>query len=959
MPSRTPSNATTPVDGEISFGSFRLRPSQQLLLDDDKPIPIGARALDLLITLVERAGDVVTKDELISRVWPNVAVEEGNLRTQMAIIRRALRDGEAGTRYIVTIPGRGYRFVSPVSRSAERDTSPIGERTSQPASHIPTRLTRVIGRADSISEVTNRLTRRRFTTIVGPGGIGKTTVALAVAEQQTDIYKDGICFVDLASLIDPLTMPSTLASMLGLAIASKDIIAELTTYLRNKHFLLVLDSCERFVEAAAVLAEKLLKGTVDLHVLATSREPLRAEGEAIYRLSPLTTPSTSDRLSAEEALAFPAVELFVERAASSIDTFELIDEDAPVVADICRQLDGIALAIELAAGRVSTLGVKGVATHLKDRFRLLTRGKRTALPRHQTLEATLDWSYEMLPPRERATLRRLSVFPGNFALEGASAIAADSDITAGEVLDIVDELVSKSLISADVRGVERAYRLLDTTRAYATKKFIESGEPEQTTQRHAEYCLGFLEKTHTGKETSPTTEFLTAATPLIDDIRTALNWAFSPNGNANIAVELTTATIPLWTHLSLNAECRKHVELALSYAETGADADIHRDMKLFAALGATLIYTEGPGPKANEAWENSLKYAERLGDTDYQLRALWGLFQVRFNTGGFRSALNVAEQLRRLAASSTDPADTLLGDRLVGLAHFYLGDHISGRRHIESMLDGYSSLIKDTHIVRFQFDQTIVAKAILARILWALGQPDEAMRRVHELVEEAKSTNHAMSLSLGLAQAACPITLWRGDFAAAESFIRLLVEHTAKHGLDLWNSWGHCFEGMLLIARGDHQPGLRALRAAMNKLPQHNMRYGGTYAYLAEAMGATRDISGGLSVIQEAIGRSEQDEERWHIAEFLRIKGELFRLKNGPSAVEAAEESFQQSLDWARRQGVLSWELRAAISLARLRMKQKRTTEARDLVASTLARFEEGFETADLVAAKNLVDRLP
>jgi predicted ATPase len=324
---------------------------------------------------------------------------------------------------------------------------------------------------------------------------------LAVAEQQTDIYKDGICFVDLASLIDPLTMPSTLASMLGLAIASKDIIAELTTYLRNKHFLLVLDSCERFVEAAAVLAEKLLKGTVDLHVLATSREPLRAEGEAIYRLSPLTTPSTSDRLSAEDALAFPAVELFVERAASSIDTFELIDEDAPVVADICRQLDGIALAIELAAGRVSTLGVKGVATHLKDRFRLLTRGKRTALPRHQTLEATLDWSYEMLPPRERATLRRLSVFPGNFALEGASAIAADSDITAGEVLDIVDELVSKSLISADVRGVERAYRLLDTTRAYATKKLIESGEPEQINQRHAEYCLGFLEKTHTGKET--------------------------------------------------------------------------------------------------------------------------------------------------------------------------------------------------------------------------------------------------------------------------------------------------------------------------------------------------------------------------------------------------------------------------------------------------------------------------
>jgi predicted ATPase len=755
-----------------------------------------------------------------------------------------------------------------------------------------------------------------------------------------------------------LTMAGTIASMLGLAIASRDIVAELIAYLRDKHYLLVLDSCERFVEAAAVLAETLLKGTRNLHVLATSREPLRAEGEAIYRLSPLTTPSASGRLSAEEALSFAAVELFVERAASSTDTFELIDDDAPIVADICRQLDGIALAIELAAGRVGTLGVKGVATYLTDRFRLLTRGRRTALPRHRTLEATLDWSYEMLPPRERAILRRLSVFPGTFALDSACAIVADDEITAGEILDIVDELVSKSLVSADVRGVERAYRLLDTTRAYSAKKLIDSGEPEQIAGRHAQYCLAFFETARAGRQTPPTTEFLVTATPLLDDIRAALNWGFSPNGDHGVAVALTAATIPLWTHLSLNFECRKYVENALSYAQDGADADMHRDMTFFAALGATLIYTEGPGPKANAAWQTALTHAEKLGNTDYQLRALWGLFQVRFNTGEFRSALDVAEQLRRLAAHSTDPADPLLGDRLVGLSHFYLGDHVSGRRHIESMLDGYSNLAKDTHIVRFQFDQTIVAKTILARILWALGHPDQAMDRVHQLVSDARSTDHAMSLALGLAQAACPIALWRGDFSAAESFIKLLVEHTTKHPLDLWKNWGHCFEGMLLIARGEHHPGLRLLRAAMNRLPQHHMRYGGVYAYLAEALGATGEISNGLSVIQEAIGRCEQDDERWHMAEFLRIKGELFRLQNGPSAVEAAEDSFHQALDWARRQSVLSWELRAAMSLARLRLSQMRTAEARDLVAPTLARFEEGFETADLIAAKAFVDHL-
>ena len=950
---------TAPADIEFSFGSFRLVPTRQLLLDGDQPVAIGARALEILIALVERAGDVVSKGELIRRAWPNVVVEEGNLRTQMAILRRSLRDGEAGARYIVTVPGRGYRFVSSVSRSAEGATSSASARSPQSGSRIPIRLTRVIGREDTISAVTGRLSEGRFTTIVGPGGIGKTTVALAVAEQQAGLFQDGICFIDLASLIDPSTLPGTLAAKLGVPIAQHDMLPRLTAHLRDKHVLLVLDSCEKFVEAAAFLAETLLKETLALHILATSREPLRAEGEAIYRLSPLTTPATtSGRLTAQQALCFSAVELFVERA-SSTDTFALIDDDAPIVADICRQLDGIALAIELAAVRVGTLGVNGIAAYLKDRLRLLTRGRRTALPRHQTLEATLDWSYEMLSPREQATLRRLAIFAGNFALAGARAIGSESDAHSDDVLDVVDELVSKSLVSAEVGdGSGRTYRLLDTTRAYASKKLIESGEAEQISQRHARYCLNCLRAEGATQMGAPKTEFLVKAASLIDDIRAALNWAFASDANFDIAAELTTAAIPLWTHLSLNAECRSYVERALSHQPPGMDTNMGRDMRLFAALGATLIYTEGPGPKATTALENSLRCAEQLGDTDYQVRALWGLFQVRFNTGEFRNALRLANRLRLLAMNSTDPSDLLLGDRLIGLSHFYLGDHISGRRHIESMLDGYNRLTEDTHIVRFQFDQVIVARTILARILWALGEPDHAMRIVHELVAEARSTSHAMSLSLGLAQAACPIALWRGDFAVAESFIQLLIEHTTRSALDLWRAWGNCFDGMLLIARQDYHSGLRALRAAMNQVPQHNMRYGGCYAYLAEALGATGQISAALSVIQEAIGRCEQDEERWHIAEFLRIRGELFRLQRGPSAVAAAEESFLQSLDWARRQGVLSWELRAAKSLARLRVEQMRTVEARELVASTLARFNEGFETTDLVSAKRFVEQL-
>jgi len=950
---------SAPADRDFSFGSFRLLPSRQLLLDGDKPVAIGARALDILVALVERAGEVVVKGELIRRAWPNVFVEEGNLRTQIALLRKVLRDGEAGARYIATVPGRGYRFVAPVSHSTGRPALSEGASSSRRTSHMPVRLTRVIGREGNIGEVATRLVQRRLITIVGPGGIGKTTVATAVAERQATSYGDGICFIDVASLIDPATLPGTLAAQLGISTGSRDTLPTLTAHLRDKRVLVVLDSCEKFIDAAAVLAETLLKETLDLHILATSREPLRAEGEALYRLSALTTPTiTSARLSAQEALAFTAVELFVERA-SSTDAFALIDDDAPIVADICKQLDGIALAIELAAVRVGTLGVKGIAAYLKDRFRLLTRGRRTALPRHQTLEATLDWSYEMLSSRERATLRRLAIFPGNFALSAAHAIVADAASDADDVLDVVDELVAKSLVSADAGGgSERAYRLLDTTRAYATKKLNESGETERISRHHAEYCLDFLDADGRSGSASPNLEFLVGAAQLIDDIRAALNWAFSSEASIDIALQLTTATIPLWTHLSLNAECRRYVERALSCERPGAETDADRNMKLFAALGASLIYTDGPGEKAQSALESSLKYAEQLGNADYQVRALWGLFQVRFNTGQFQYALKVAKQLRLLAESTTDPADPLLGDRLIGLSHFYLGDHISGRQYIESMLDGYNRLLEDAHIVRFQFHQVIVAKTILARILWALGEPDRAVNKVHELVAEAKATNHAMSLSLGLAQAACPIMLWRGDFAAAESFIKFLLEHTTKHALDLWKAWGHCFEGMLLIARHDYHGGLRALRAAINKVPQHNMRYGGAYAYLAEALGATGQISAGLATIQEVIGRCEQDEERWHMAEFLRVRGELFRLQRGPSAAQAAEESFLQSLEWARRQRVLSWELRTAMSLARLRVEQTRIAEARNLVASTLERFAEGFGATDLVMARALIDQL-
>jgi predicted ATPase/DNA-binding winged helix-turn-helix (wHTH) protein len=474
--------------GAILFGPFRLLPAQRLLLRAGKPVRLGSRALDLLIALVERAGELVGKNELIARVWPDTIVEEGNLKVHVAALRRALRDGRAGNRYLINIPGRGYRFVTPVTLVENPQLSAPSTAATKRERNLPTGLTALIGRADKINELTEQLQQWRFLTIVGPGGIGKTAVALAVAERLAETYEHGVCLVDLALVSDPLLVPSALAAALGLESRSDKALPGLIAAVRNKRMLLVLDNCEHVIASAATLAAQVLSGATRMHILATCREPLRAEGEHIYRLPSLASPPSSARLTATEVLAFPAVQLFIERAAASLGKFELSDADAPFVADICAKLDGVPLAIEFAAARVAVFGIPGLSSRLDDRLRLLTSGRRTALPRHQTMRATLDWSYEFLPELERLVLRRLGVFSGAFSLEAASTVAASEEIIELEVAERIANLVAKSLVAVDLSGAVVRYRLFETTRAYALEKLTESGEFEKFARQHAEFC---------------------------------------------------------------------------------------------------------------------------------------------------------------------------------------------------------------------------------------------------------------------------------------------------------------------------------------------------------------------------------------------------------------------------------------------------------------------------------------
>ena len=478
----------------FSFGPFHLIPTQRLLLEAEKPLRIGSRALDILITLVEHGGELVSKEELMARVWPKMFVEPANLTVHVAALRRVLGDGRNGNRYLVNIPGRGYRFVTPVSvADGEMPPLPVPQPIVPNAAHnLPAQVTKLVGRSEALRVLARQLSEERLVTIVGPGGVGKTSVALAVAETVAADYEHGVWLVDLAHLSDPRLVPGALASVQGQEALSDNPIPALVESLRGKQMLLVLDNCAHLIEAAASLAVGMLRGAPGVRILATSREPLRVEGERRHRLSPLEVPSASASLTAAEALRFSAIELFVQRAAARLDEFELRDRDVSIVVDLCRKLDGLPLAIEFAAGQIDTFGVRGLSARLAGGLQQLTGGYRTALPRHQTLRAMLDWSYDWLQEPERVVFRRLSIFDGEFSLEAANIVAAGGEVAAAEVVDHVASLARKSLVTADVFGKKPAYRLLETTRWYAQEKLRESGEFDALARRHTECCPNLL-----------------------------------------------------------------------------------------------------------------------------------------------------------------------------------------------------------------------------------------------------------------------------------------------------------------------------------------------------------------------------------------------------------------------------------------------------------------------------------
>ncbi len=949
-----------PSERSFLFGSFHLYPAQQLLVEGDRPVAIGARALSILIALVERAGEVVSKDALVRLVWPETFVEESNLRVHVAGLRRALRDGEAGHRFVVNVPGRGYSFVAAVRVLGAPAPDPGPAAPAAPPISLPQTLTRIIGRAGVVEALCAHLAQRRFVTLVGPGGIGKTTVAIAVARALAPQYQDGVGFIDFSPLRKPQMVPAALAEMLGLAVPSAHAVPAVLSFLRNRQMLLVLDSCEHVVETVATAAEEISSTVPGVHILATSREPLRAAGERVHRLSALESPSDSQGLTAAQAMAFPCIQLLVERAAATLDDFELTDADAPIAADICRRLDGIALAIELAAGRVAAFGLRELLARLDDRFELLTSGRRTALPRHQTLAATLDWSYELLPEPERRLLRRMAVFAGDFTFAAAASLCDDGDETSPIAAGIAD-LVAKSLVVADFTATPVRYRLLDTTRLYGLEKLRRGGELAAVQRLHARSLSDLFAGAETACETMKLAEWLATYASQLENLRAALDWASSPDGDSQLCVDLTIGAVPLWVQLSLMSECRSRVEHALGLLDTEDAATRQAQMRLNAAWGWALMYSAGRSQDIGTAWRTTYDLAEQLGDTSYRLRGLWGIWISHVNKGDFAQALTCAHQLLELVSDSTDDLDLMMADRLMATTLHYRGTQDQARLYMDRMLNRYAASGCQPRMARFQIDQRVTAHYFKTRILWLQGYADQAQQLIEANLREGQALGHALSFSSVLGQGACPIALFIGNLDSAARLGGLLRDHADKHGLRLWHQWARCFLGLVAVRRGETAAGLEEMRAAFEQAGETRLlpRYMVLLGEYALCLGQAGQLGPGLATIEGILARCEVSQERWYVPEALRIQGELLAARATPGDAEAAQVCFREAVALAEQQDALSWRLRAATSLAHLLRDRGESHPQRraalEMLQTVLARFTEGFDTSDLRTARNVL----
>ncbi|GEP59721.1 ATP-binding protein [Reyranella soli] len=944
-------------------GAWEVDGDRRELRAHGRPVPIGSRAFEIIEKLAESAGHIVTKDELVAHVWRGTLVEENTLHVHIHAIRKALGPDRT---LLKTAAGKGYRLLGrwttkPDNRANDNTGVIESPSTSEKLfdSNLPAASSIMVGRTSALRQLRDFVTAYRAVTLVGAPGIGKTTLAIELARELRAEFDDCACLVELAPLADSNLVLPTVASTLGLNFEGEHVTAErLAQAIGNRRLLLVLDNCEHVLDATAELSDAMTRRCPYALVLATSREAMKTAGEHVYRVLPLDVPQPNSP-TPEKLLEFSAVELFVSRTKALDHRFAPGPAQLAEIASICCHLDGIPLAIEFAAARAATLGVKQVEAGLRNRFEMLINRRRMALPRHRTLRAALDWSYELLSEDERILLRHSATFAGSFTLQAVIQVTAS--LGADDILNALDSLVTKSLVALDESEARGRWRLLETIRMYALEKLTFEGEADLAGARHASFYRRMISTGVT--DVDSTAADLLPYLEEIDNVRAAIDWSFSRTGEAAIGVDLTAAYTPVWLQYFFYAECRDRCETALAKLSPDEDPTTLTRLKLRLALGRALLHTMGPPNQAEASLSEAARIAEDLNDLRTQVAALNDLHTAYRFRGQYVQARAITDRLRQIAAQSGDLGATIKAEWLAGLSMLTDGRLLEGQQHLEAVVASVAASGDHKFARAYHSNDQAAARAMLARALCLQGFIDRARAAAELSIEEVASNKSPVAFCRVHYYGMVRVALMTGDLAVTDREIARFVEAATVSNVPFWKTVGMFLEGRRLVLHGDFATAVTTFGKAFDICQRTGweVSYPEYRGALAEALSGLGNFDAALSAVDDAVDRAGHgyNSQVWYVPELLRMKGEILLQRASVDAIAVAERCYVEAADLAREQGALIWELRIALSLAHLRIRQNRRGEARQLLAPVYRRFTEGFDTADMKEARSLLDSLP
>ncbi|CAK6715313.1 putative Transcriptional regulator [Vibrio harveyi] len=924
---------------KLFFGEWTLDLNNQLLVNSGKRIPLTKRAFQVLVKLVKAEGELVTKEQLIEEVWQGIIVEENNLQAQISTIRRKLGSDRG---LISTEFGKGYRFLGTlkasknpksVEKNVSIDVENIWNKKHSQSHHM------LLGRETELINLSDLLEHNCLVTITGTAGVGKTCLAKELVQLLATNFRDGTKFVELAPIQEASYVSATILEPLGIYTGLDSLSDDDLSLLNSIQALLVLDNCEHHIEVLAEHVSVILDVAPNITILATSQEPLHTDGEHQYQLAPLLLPDSSSKKISDS----PAVKLFCRQAEAIRYGFQPTEVQFQTIASICRKLDGLPLAIELAASRINMFSIDDIERSLDERLSYLTTGKRTSLPRHKTLKRAIDWTFQLLSDFEKQLFQHLSVFANKFDLSTIIELHQGFDINTWEIIEAVNGLIHKSLLNTSTDSGDVQFYMLESLKIFASIKLADSGEASTYKRAHA-----YLYRQQTEQASVDWIEMSSDKWELrhkskINDLCLALDWAVIEKNDLHLGIQILKNTPAFWITLSMYDECRRYIEPILFVDYEPFKIDDHDIMHLNCALGKALTWSKGPTEETKNAWEVVLEIGQKITDTEAQLQAHYGLWLYCLRTNQFEAALRHGESFSAIAKSQSSDHDAIAtGIRIEGVAKHYLGHHRVALDKLErsiQLLESYPS----AQPFRFGLDQLVAARAFASRVFWVTGKTLVAMKAAHASLDRAYKLGHVCSICCSLAEGICMVATLNNDVKQVSELALELKQYSSGANLNLWTTYAELYITWVESCTLTPEEKCSSFTKKITSLSKDTLHW--LYSTLIfESM-----VKAGMNELLKTPPFNEiLNTEHWAQPIYFYHVTEL--------ASDESHDGFLQATQLALEVGAYSWHLKLQVYLAEKALTKKSSVDLSRL-ADALSKVDDNEAVEDVRIAKKILDK--